>query len=61
MEERNPQAEKSTDRRDPKIPAARESPEKFLRRRRWQFGERRSGGERRCQEVSAPRTPPYIG
>jgi hypothetical protein len=43
VEEKNPHAEKSTDHRDPKIPAARESPEKFLRRRRRRFGERRSG------------------
>jgi hypothetical protein len=42
VEERNPHAKKSTDRRDPEIPAARESPEWSLRRRR-RFGERRSG------------------
>jgi hypothetical protein len=45
MEEKNPHAKKSTDRRDPEIPVARESPERLLRMRRWWFGERRSGGK----------------
>jgi hypothetical protein len=44
MEERNPHAEESTDRRDPGIPMARESPERCLKRWR-RFGERRSGVE----------------
>jgi hypothetical protein len=45
VEERNPHAEESTGRRDPGIPAARESPERCLKRRRRRFGERRSGVE----------------
>jgi hypothetical protein len=45
VEERNPHTKESTGRRDPGIPAARESPERCLKRRRWLFGERRSGVE----------------
>jgi hypothetical protein len=47
MEEKNPHAEKSTDRRDPEIPAARESPERLLRRQRRGFRERRSGEKKK--------------
>jgi hypothetical protein len=43
VKERNPHIEESMGRRDPGIPAARESPERSLKRRRRRFGERRSG------------------
>jgi hypothetical protein len=38
-----PHVEESAGRRDPKIPAARESPERSLMRRWRRFGERGSG------------------
>jgi hypothetical protein len=44
-EEVTPHVEESTGQRDPEIPAARESPERGLRRWRWRFGERMSGVE----------------
>jgi hypothetical protein len=40
VEERHPHAKESTGRRDPEIPAARESPERHLMRGRRRFGER---------------------
>jgi hypothetical protein len=59
MEERNPHAEKSTARRDPEILAARESPERFLRRRRRRFGERRSGGKKKPRGIFTPAPSSY--
>jgi hypothetical protein len=54
VEERNPHTEKSTTRRDPEIPAARESPERFLRRRQRRFGERRLGGKEEAKRHLHP-------
>jgi hypothetical protein len=54
VEERNPHTEKSTDRRDPENPAARESSEWSLRRRWWRFGERRSGEKEDAKRYLLP-------
>jgi hypothetical protein len=54
VEERNPHAERKTDRRDPEIPAARESREESLRRQRWWFGERRSGEKEDAKRYLLP-------
>jgi hypothetical protein len=61
VEERNPHAEESTGRRDPGIPAARESPEKCLMRGWRRFWRERVGGGKRNQEVSSPQPPAFIG
>jgi hypothetical protein len=44
-EERIPHIEESMGQWNPGIPVARESPKRGLRRRRWRFGERKSGVE----------------
>jgi hypothetical protein len=61
VEERNPHVEKSTGRRDPGIPAARESPERSLKRRRQRFGERRPGVEEDAKRYLHPSPLLYIG
>jgi hypothetical protein len=53
VEERNPHAERSEDRRYPEISAARESLERSLKKRRW-FGERRSGLEENAKRHLHP-------
>jgi hypothetical protein len=58
-EERNPHAERSVDRQNPGIPAARESPEKSLMRRPRQFGERGSGVEEDAKRYLHPGPPLY--
>jgi hypothetical protein len=60
MEEGTPHDEESAGWRNPGILAAGESPKRFLRRRRWQFGERRSGWKKRPKGIFTP-TPPFIG
>jgi hypothetical protein len=59
VEERNPHAERSMDWRNPGIPAARESPERSLVRRRRRFGERGSGVEEDAKRYLHP-GPPFI-
>jgi hypothetical protein len=61
MEERNPHAEESMGQRDPEIPAARESPERHLMRGGDDFERERVRGGRRCQGVSSPGPPAFIG
>jgi hypothetical protein len=61
VEERNPHAERSMDRRDPGIPVARESPKKSLKRWRRQFGERGSGVEEDAKRYLHPGPLLYIG
>jgi hypothetical protein len=61
MEERNPHAERSVDWRNLGISAARESAEKFLKRRRRWFGERRSGVEEDAKRYLHPGPLLYIG
>jgi hypothetical protein len=60
VEERNPHAERSEDQRNPGNPAARESPETFLVRRRWRFGEGGWGVERDAKRYLHPAPPLYI-
>jgi hypothetical protein len=60
VEERNPHAERSEDRRNPGNPAARESPEMFLVRRRRRFGEGGSGVGRDAKRYLHPGPPLYI-
>jgi hypothetical protein len=59
VEEKNPHAERSEDRRDPGIPTTRESPEKSLKRRRRRFGERGSGGNKMPRGIFTP-APSFI-
>jgi hypothetical protein len=59
VEEKNPHAERSEDRRDPGIPAARESPEKSLKRQRRWFGERGSGRNKMPRGIFPP-APSFI-
>jgi hypothetical protein len=54
VEERNPYAKESTGQQDPRIPAARESPERCLKRRRRRFGEMRSGVEEDAKRYLHP-------
>jgi hypothetical protein len=61
VEERNPHAERSVDRRNSGNPAARELPEKFLKRRRRRFGERRSGVGEDAKRYLHPSPLLYIG
>jgi hypothetical protein len=61
VEEKNPHAERSVDRRDPGIPAARESLEKSLKRRRRRCGERGSGVEEDAKRYLHPGPLLYIG
>jgi hypothetical protein len=60
MEERNLHAERSEDRQNPGNPAARESPEMSLVRRRQQFGEGGSGVERDAKRYLHPAPLPFI-
>jgi hypothetical protein len=55
-----PHAERSEDRRNPGNPAARESPETFLARRRRRFGGGGSGVERDAKRYLHPGPPFYI-
>jgi hypothetical protein len=59
VEERNPHAERSEDRRYPEIPVARESPERSLKKQQRRFGERRSGVEENAKRHLHP-APSYI-
>jgi hypothetical protein len=59
VEEETPHVEESTGQRDPKIPAARESPETVLIRGWWRFGERGSGWKNMPKGIFTP-TPPFI-
>jgi hypothetical protein len=54
VEERNPHANESIGRRDPGISAARESPEKSLKRGRRRFRERGSGVEEETKRYLHP-------
>jgi hypothetical protein len=54
VEERKPHAEESTGRRDPGIPAARESPERCLMRGCLRFGERGSRVEEEAKRYLHP-------
>jgi hypothetical protein len=60
VEERNPHAERSIDRRNSGIPAARESSERSLMRRRRGFGERGSGVEEDAKRYLHPGPSLYI-
>jgi hypothetical protein len=60
VEERNPHAERSEERRDPEIPVDRESPERSLKRQRRRFGERRSGVEEDAKRHLHPGPLLYI-
>jgi hypothetical protein len=59
VEGRNPHAERSEDRRKSGDPAARESPEVSLVRRRRRFGEGGSGVERDTKRYLHP-GPPFL-
>jgi hypothetical protein len=54
MEERNPHTEESKGQRDPGIPAARDSPERSLKRRQRRVGERRSRVEEDAKRYLHP-------
>jgi hypothetical protein len=60
MEEKNPHAERSEDRRNPGNPTAREPPEMSSVRRRRGFGVGGSGVERGTEGYLHPGSPFYI-
>jgi hypothetical protein len=59
VEERNPHVKESTGRQDLGILAARESPKRSMKRRRWRFGEKRSGWKKMPRGIFTP-APSFI-
>jgi hypothetical protein len=54
VEENDPHVERSKDRRDPENPAARESPERSLRRRRRRLRREEVGGKKTPRGIFSP-------